>query len=106
MWWAPLLQVPMWLLMILRGNWTPRFPRAWRGRRVTVCSGRRVFREKMERISFDSFALWSLQWIDGVPVPPPRQFFFKDEGITWCTGWSGKNVDALRVAAALTVLES
>lgn len=105
-WWiGPLLQMPAWLFMSLHYNWTPRFPRAWSGRRVTVCNGRYVHKVKMERVRKSFFEQWSLNW-NNDNSPPPRAFFYKDEGITWCMGWSGKHVDALRVAAALAVLES
>jgi hypothetical protein len=103
MWWAPFLQLPMWLMFALRDYWRPRFPRAWRGRRVTVCYDGRTWMQKMERIHRDHFEMWIFSYEVSIP---PNAFYFRDEGITWCTGWSGKQVDALRVAAALAVLES
>ena len=104
-WWiGPVLQIPVQSMLWIRGNWTPRFPRAWRGRGVTVCYAGHTYKLKMQRISRDHFAQWDVPWLD--TSIPPRTFYFKDEGLTWCMGWSGKQVDALRVAAALTVLES
>lgn len=105
MWWAPLLQMPMWTMMTLRGNWTPRFPRAWRGRKITVVIRGRTYQSKMERIARDNFAQLYLP-CDGWYLAPPA-FYFKDEGVTWCMGHKGKRVDAFRVAVALgAVLES
>lgn len=102
-WWWPLLQFPVWTLMVLRGNWTPRFPRAWRDRKITVCANKCTHQMKVERVRKDHFELWALPWSAYGPSAPPRVFYFKDEGITWCMGWTGPRVDAFKVAVALGV---
>lgn len=101
-WWlGPALRMPFTLLLFVRGNWTPRFPRAWRGRRVTVCAHGRMHTIRMGRIARDHFDNWTLEWEDEHNGPPPRTFYFKDEGVTWVMGWKGKQVDAFKVTVAL-----
>lgn len=96
-----MLQIPIQFLIMLRGNWTPRFPRAWRGRKVTVVAHGRTYMLKMGQISSDYFHDWTLDYDEIKNLPPPHYFHFKDEGVTWCVGWTGKRVDALKVATAL-----
>jgi hypothetical protein len=98
---VPLLQLPA-LLLIFKGCWTLKFPRAWRGRRVTVCSNGRTYMERMERIRKDLFELWTLPWPENYSSVPPRAFYFKDEGVTWCMGWRGPRVRALKSAWAMS----
>lgn len=100
MWWAPFLQLLTWLLYASRGNWTPRFPRAWRGRRVVVVIGGRVLEDKMAAIKRDRFELKSSPYTDSLMT-----FYFKDEDVTWCAGWIGKRVDAFKVATALSATQ-
>lgn len=96
-WWiGPVLQIPMQLLIWTSGNWTPRFPRAWRGRRVSIAFAGHVSKDEMAAIRRNRFELRSS------PYPHSMMTFrFKDEGLTWCMGWKGRAVDALKVAVAL-----
>jgi hypothetical protein len=96
MWWAPFLQLPPWLMVSLRENWTPRFPRIWRGRRVTVAVGARVTNEQAAAVRHSYFELRSSPYEHSLMA-----FAFKDEGVTWCIGWKGPRVEALKVVAAL-----
>ena len=101
-WWiGSVLQIPTQYMLWFRHVWTPQFPRAWYWRKVTVCVDSRTYTLRMQRIHRDSFEQWNVPWIDGGSHIPPRVFYFKDEGLTWCTGWTGKQVDALKVASAL-----
>lgn len=97
-----MLQIPINLIMFARSNWTPRFPRAWRNKKITVCANDSMHKCRMEAIRGDHFEQWSLPYGGGDGLePPPRAFYFKDEGVTWVMGWKGPVVDAFKVTVAL-----
>jgi hypothetical protein len=96
-WWlAPAMQIPMWFRLATRSNWTLRFPRAWRGRRVTVAISGEVIADEMAAIRRDRFELKSTPYEHSLMA-----FYFKDEGVQWVMGWKGKQVDAFKVTVAL-----
>lgn len=110
-WIWPVLSLVIPLLKVLT-SWTPRFPRAWRTRRVSIGSYGHVYTCRISELNATTFIAYNVDalhdWSEGIskskifrysPMPGHR-YEYKDEGLTWCFGWEGPQVDALRVTAA------
>ena len=106
----PLLMFAIPFMLVHWGTWF--CPRAWAGRRVTLITHtnkeaverkpKRAVRARMKYVAvIFGRSFHTYHEIDSDEFLSDSDYKYCDEGLTWCFGWEGEQVDALRVAAAL-----
>lgn len=69
------------------------------GVHISVVENERVVRVRLHSFGY---SLKEAIWIDENAPGEPFKFSFRDRGVKWEWGWSGRRVDVLRAVAALS----